>query len=445
MADFTCAFCLFCGTIAAMKQGMLLKIVGVLLPAVGVVFGNECNTPAEPNDANGLVGLSSYLLYADLHNAELAAGYENWQAAVEQVPQAKTLPNPKLTYQLETQRNPHGQTFGIMQTLPWFGTIEARTEAASLMGQAAQKRYEAQRLKLFSQIKQSYYEYEYLGQQIEIARQNLEWLKYFERVTRAKYATSQIFHPDHLRAEIETANAEYEVLSLERSVEPLVAKLNALLNRPAKAALPVPAKGEFKEIPLHPDQIIAAVLKNNPDIQATQYDLAAAGSQVELAKKKFYPEIDIGVDALYQSEATMGPGAEPVYAKIGITLPIWASSYSAGQRQARANLRQIHNQKTQLQNDLAAQAQKTLYDIQIVAEKGKLYKQVLIPRSQEMLKAYESLYRSGGSDFLNLIDAQRTLLKSQLEYQKAISEYGQKIAELEMLAGTSLTAAYEQP
>ena len=55
-----------------------------------------------------------------------------------------------------------------------------------------------------------------------------------------------------------------------------------------------------------------------------------------------------------------------------------------------------------------------------------------------MLRAYESLYRSGGSDFLNLIDAQRTLLKSQLEYQKVTAEYGQKIAEIEALVGVSL-------
>ena len=359
-----------------MKQGIL--IVSVILLARGVVFGDGCKALSEPNDGNSLADLSSCLRYAEMHNAALAANYDQWQMAREQIPQAKALPDPKLTYELETQRTPHGQTFGIMQTLPWFGTIKAKTDTASSMGQAAGKRYESQRLKLTSQIKQSYYEYRFLTEQIEIARQNLEWVKYFEKITRAKYATSQITHPDHLRSQIETANAEYELESLKRSTDALIARLNSFLNRPSKAALPLPPKEEFKEIALNQEQIIAALLKNNPDIQANQYDMAAANSQVELSKKKFYPEIDVGIDALYQSEATMGPGAQPLFAKVGITLPIWADSYSAGERQSRANLRQIYNQKTQLQNDLVAQAQEALYDIQTIAQKAKLYKEVLI-------------------------------------------------------------------
>jgi outer membrane protein, heavy metal efflux system len=393
---------------------------------------------ADQSEPNSLLTLKDYVEYGSNHNAALAASYDEWQAAREQIPQAKVLPDPKLTYQLETQRTPHGQTFGIEQTFPWFGTIKARTNTASSMEQASRKRYESQRLKLTSQIKQSYYEYRYLTEQMEIARQNLEWVKYFEKITRAKYATSKITHPDHIRSQIETANTEYELESLKRSADALVAKLNSLLNRPAKAILPPPVKEEFKEIVIDQDKIVAVLLANNPDIQATGFDLVAANSQVELAKKKFYPEIEVGIDALYQSEATMGPGAQPLFARVGITMPLWADSYSAGERQARANVRQAYNQKTQLQNDLVAQAQEVLYDIQILAKKAKLYKQVLIPRSQEMLRAYESLYRSGESDFLNLIDAQRTLLKSQLEYQKATAEYGKKIAQLEALIGTSL-------
>ena len=181
--------------------------------------------------------------------------------------------------------------------------------------------------------------------------------------------------------------------------------------------------------------IIAAVLRNNPDLQAAQFELAAGENQIELAKKRFYPEFDFGIDALYQSEATMGPGEQPLFAKIGLTLPIWTSSYSAGERQARANLRQINNQKTQLANQLVANAEALIYEIEITAKKARLYKNILIPRSQEMLGSYDALYRSGGSDFLNLLDAQRTLLKAQLDSEKAITEYDQKVAELEALVG----------
>ena len=409
---------------------ILVAFISFMVSSIG--YGAE---QAEPNDIRTL---DDYFSYATEHNAELAASFEQWRSAAEQIPQAQALPDPKLTYQLETIRNPHGQTFGIMQGFPWFGVIQARTDAASAGEQAARKRYEAQQVKLFSEIKKSYYEYGYLGQQIEIAKQNLELLKHFEEVSRMKYATSQATHPDHIRAEIEIANSDYEVQSLERSMGPIVAKLNSLLNRPSMAVLPIPAKLEFNEIAIDPNKIAAALIQNNPEIQAVRFDMAAARSEIELARKKFYPEIEVGIDALYDSEATMGPGEDPLYAKIGITLPIWTSSYSAGERQAKANLRQINSQKAQLENDLMAEVSQTIYELQNSAKRARLYKNVLIPRAQEMLASYDASYREGSVDFLTLIDAQRTLLKSQLEYQKAVVEYNQSIAQIEGIIGRFL-------
>ena len=42
--------------------------------------------------------LSDYLRVAALNNAGLKAAFEKWKMAVEQVPQAQSLPDPKFTY-----------------------------------------------------------------------------------------------------------------------------------------------------------------------------------------------------------------------------------------------------------------------------------------------------------------------------------------------------------
>ena len=132
-------------------------------------------------------GLSDYLAYAALNNAGLKAAFERWKAAVEQVPQAESLPDPKFTYgyfieEVETRVGPQRQKFGIMQVFPWFGEIEARTDVASAKAKAARKGYEAIKLKLFFGVKDAFYEYAYLARAIEIARDNLELLKHFEEV-----------------------------------------------------------------------------------------------------------------------------------------------------------------------------------------------------------------------------------------------------------------------
>ncbi len=46
-------------------------------------------------------------------------------------------------------------------------------------------------------------------------------------------------------------------------------------------------------------------------------------------------------------------------------------------------------------------------------------------------------------DFLSLIDAQRMLLKYELDYERAVTNNQQKLAELEMLVGTELPSIVE--
>jgi hypothetical protein len=110
-----------------MKQGILSKIISILLCACGVGFCDG-RAMAEPNEVNTMTNLPSYLRYAELHSAALKASLED---------------------------QPHGQTFGISQMLPWFGTSEAATGMASAEKKAAQHRYQSQRLGLlFTSTKQ---------------------------------------------------------------------------------------------------------------------------------------------------------------------------------------------------------------------------------------------------------------------------------------------------
>ncbi|MFB0551935.1 MAG: TolC family protein, partial [Phycisphaerae bacterium] len=155
--------------------------------AIVLVFTQCAEASQQPSDSNDLQRLADYLRYASLNNAELKAKFEEWKAALEQIPQAKTLDDPKFTYsyfieEVETRVGPQRQKFGIMQVFPWFGKIEARTDIAAAKAKAAQQRYETTKLKLFQQVKVAFYEFAYLATAIDIAKQNLELLQHFEEV-----------------------------------------------------------------------------------------------------------------------------------------------------------------------------------------------------------------------------------------------------------------------
>ncbi len=84
--------------------------------------------------------------------------------------------------EVETRVGPQRNKFGIMQTFPWFGKIEARGDVATAKAKAARQRYEANKLKLFWQVKDAFYEFTYLATAVDTAKENLELLQHFEEI-----------------------------------------------------------------------------------------------------------------------------------------------------------------------------------------------------------------------------------------------------------------------
>ena len=426
-----------------MKGQFFLTILVVVLTFIPPIRGSQ-----QSGDPNNLQILPDYLRYAALNNAGLKAAFEQWKAAIEQVPQAGALPDPRFTYgrfieEVETRVGPQRNKLGITQVFPWFGKIEARTQAAGATAKAARKRYEARKLKLFFEVKDTFHEYVYLAKAIEIARKNLELIEDYEQVALTKYVGAAAGHPDIVRAQVELAKLEDQLRTLEGLREPIVARLNAVLNRKGSELLPWPKKEEHRIVEVDRRQMKEILQSRNPELRALDFELESAKSRVELAKKKFYPDIGVGVDWIQTDGARMAgtrdSGKDPVVLMFSMNLPIWRDSYKAAEIQAKANVRKTRQQKTETENTLIARVERVLYDFEDSERKRRLYGDILVPKAQELVSASESAYQGGTIDFLSLIDAQRTLLKFELLYERAATNNQQKLAELEMLIGDELS------
>jgi outer membrane protein TolC len=414
----------------------------ILLVSTSPVMASQQST-----DTNDLQVLPDYLRFASLNNAELKAKFEQWKAALEQVPQAKALDDPKFTYsyfieEVETRVGPQRNKLGIMQVFPWFGKIEARTDVAAAKAKAARQKYEANKLKLFWQVKDAFYEFTYLATAIDTAKDNLELLQHFEEVALTKYRAATATHPDMIRAQVELAKLEDVLKSLEQLREPIVARLNSVLNRPAGAKLAWPRKEPTREVQLNRQYIIESLIRNNPQLAELNWEVEAAKATVELAQKNFYPDIGVGVDWIQTGGASSGgvrhSGKDPVVLMFSMNIPLWQNSYKAAERQAKSNVIKTQQQKIDTENKTIAQAIQVLYDVEDSQRKIHLYGDVLVSKAQELVEASESAYRAGTIDFLSLIDAQRMLLRYTLDHERAITNNQQKIAELEMLIGKEL-------
>ncbi|MGD0596149.1 MAG: TolC family protein [Sedimentisphaerales bacterium] len=416
-----------------MRTGILtisLATVVIIVSPYACAFG-------EPNETDRFLTLRNYLEYAEAHNAGLKSSYQQLQMASEQVPQAKSLPDPQVTYNYWTKQSDlqMKQTVGVMQTLPWFGKIDARTQAATKETSAAQQKYQAARLALFKEIKEGFYEFAYLARATDTAMENLELFKHFEEVARTRHMTTATGHPDVIRAQVEIARMEDVLRGLGQLREPTVSRLRTALTLPADTNLPWPKTEEFNAVELDYERLVSILRQKNPELASLNYEAMAVGSKITLAEKNFYPDIGVGIN--WEDMDSRG-GRDGVSLVFSMNLPLWRDSYSAGERQAQAQKASIEQQKIETENVLLTKAAQSLYEYRDSVRKIRLYRNTLIPKGRELLQASEAAYREGTIDFLSLIDAQRMLLDYHLSLQRAIADNQQKLAELEMLAGTEL-------
>ena len=405
------------------------------------------NTPSLPK-LNEQSKLSDYLTYAALNNPGLEAAFNRWKAALERVPQVRSLPDPRFNYryfveQVETRVGAQKQAFGIAQMFPWFGKLKLRGDAATDAAHAAGQRYETAKLKLFFRVKDTYYEYYYLARAIAIVEENIQLVKNFESVARTRYKAAVGKHPAVIRAQVELGKLEDRLKTLQDLRGPIVAKLNAALNRPAEASLLWPKQIEEESVSFTDQQLLGWMANSNPELRALEFEIAKSRTKIDLAKKDYYPDITFGMDFIDTADATgaMSPsdsGKDPVIAMFSVNIPIWREKLEAGVREARHRYTSTLRDKTQKLNTLNAQLKLALYRFRDGERKIDLYRDTLLPKAVESVKASEASFRAGGNTFLDLIDAQRVMLAFELAYERALSNRAQKLAELEMLVGKQI-------
>jgi len=395
-------------------------------------------------------GLSDYLAYAALNNPGLEAAFNRWKAALEQVPQVKALPDPKFTYlyyikEVETRVGPQRQGIGIAQVFPWFGKLSLRGDVATKAANAARKRYDAAKLKLFFEVKDAYYEYYYLSKSVAVTQENVSLVKHLESVARSRYKAAVGTHPDVIRAQVEIVKLEDRYQALLELRQPIVARLNAALNRPAEADIPWPSKISVQYVNIEDKDLLVELMAENPELKALDFEIDRNKHTIELAKKNYYPDFNLGLNFIDTDSSPAGnpsdEGKDPVIAMISINLPLWREKYDAGVRQARARYYAARQDRAEKTNSLSSELKLASYHFRDAERKIDLYGDALLPKARESLKVTESGYLATIASFTDLIDAQRIFLEFALAYERALADQAQSLAKLEMLVGREIPRA----
>ncbi len=393
--------------------------------------------------------LSDYLAYAALHNPDLKAAFNRWKAALEKIPQVSSLPDPRFTYayfirKVETRVGPQRQKFALSQTFPWFGKLALRGDAAFQAANAEREKYEAKKLRLFYEVKNTYYEYYYLARAIDLTKENIKLLQYIEEIARTRYATGIGSFSNITKTQMELGKLRDRLEALKDLRDPVVSKLNAALNRPPKAQLPWPHEAPTDSLTLSEDKLTQWLKKQNPELKLKNFLASKEKIRIALAKKNYFPDITLGVQWIETDKAlksnTKDSGKDPVIAMFSLNLPIWRGKYEAARREAEAKLLAVQRERKQKENSLIADLRMALYKYRDAERKIHLYKDVLLPKADQTLRSNLQAFETGTGSFLDLLDTQRTLLEFQLLYERAIADRAQGLSRIEAIVGKDLNA-----
>ncbi|MCP4589996.1 MAG: TolC family protein [bacterium] len=467
---------------ASVRQA--IRANGDRIPSATVRLDAPLDQPELPV-LDGDATLMDYLTYAAFNNPGIEAAFNRWKAAVERVPQVRALPDPRFTYrnyiqEVETRVGPMQQAFGLSQTFPWLGKLGLRGDVAAEAARAARQQYEDEKLRLFFEVKDAYYEYYYIGRAIGVVQENLDLVEYLESVARARYKTAAAGHPDVIRAQVELGRLEDRLNSLRDLLVPEAARLNAALNRPTDTQIPLPKALLDERMAADTATILHWLAESSPQLKALDHEIERARHLVALAKKDYFPDLTFGVDytdigtpsrpgaqglanpAALRSLSRLGSGTGDlldVYSigrsfspgdraddaskdvwmvSLSVNLPIWYSKLSAGEREARARYLAALSARCAKENTLISTVQRTLYEHRDAERKISLYRDTLIPKAQESIRSTETSFRAGSASFLDLVDAERSLLDFKLSYERALANRAQRLAALERLVGRSI-------
>lgn len=406
---------------------------------------NTTNPPPalRPTDLGEDPTLDDYLAYAELNNAGLEAARQRWIAAKEGAARADTPPDPMLSYSpmFSTRGSAQEHQFMVSQTLPWFGTLGLRAQAAERAAESARMEFESARLALHYRVRSAYYELYYLARSIELTRETLSILEQVEAAARSRLRAGTGEHADVVRAQVEIAREEDRLRELEQMREPLASRLNAALNRPVDMTVILPHEIPHDRYDGDIGAIVSILEETNPDLAARRERVEAERARTDEARRAFFPDVTLGVGyAIRSGSNRMGMEMEDaVMAMIGVSIPLWRESYQAGVRQRIATRLAAANAERETRYSLSSDAQAALFAHTDADRRARLYETTLIPKATEALEASLGALRAGRAGLTDVLDAQRTLIEFGVSMERAKVDRAAALAELEMLVGKRLT------
>jgi multidrug efflux system outer membrane protein len=309
--------------------------------------------------------------------------------------------------------------FGVAWELDVWGRLRRSSEAARARYLATQEAQRGVVTTLIADVTDAYFALRTLDQQLAIAGGTRDVAVNGLRLTELRRDRGVATRLDVRQAEQLLYTATGQIASVQREIAQTEDALNLLLGR---APGDVPRGGgpvqTLEAPPLVPAGLPSSLLERRPDIRQAEQMLVAANAQIGVAKTDFFPRIGLtgvlGVESRDLAELLTAP-ARTWSVAAAAAAPI----FNAGR--TRANVRLSES----VERELLVNYRRTIYQaLREVSDALAGYHKTgeqreqqerLVAALRDAVRLSTDRYQGGLDSYLQVLDAQRSLFRSELD------------------------------
>ena len=272
-----------------------------------------------------------------------------------------------------------------------------------------------------SEVASTYFDAVALRQRLAIARENLAAATQVLKLVQIQMAQGAATALDLAQQRTAVATFEAQIPTLEQQLEADQSSLAILLGRAPGNTTVAMSKLDALTLPAIAAGQPADLLGRRPDIAAAEADLKAANADIGVARAAFYPSLTLSASAAISGLATSGASTAASLAA-GLVAPI----FEGGQLEGQLDLTKARKQElvaTYRQTVLTSfkEVEDALSTVETSAARVKSL-QTAADQAREAFRLAQLSYGAGATDFLTVLDAQRTLLDNEDSLVQAQSD-----------------------
>ena len=343
--------------------------------------------------------------------------------------------NGSLTHTPEG-RDPTGlavATLDLSWELDFFGRISRATEAQRALLLASEEARRAVAMALVSDVAQAYIDLRGLDQRLAIAQRTLTSRRENVDYAKTRFEGHVADEVDMRQAEAELHRMEALSFTLEKQIAQKENELAFLLGHNPEAILRDRSASEMPIPAQVPAGLPAQLLERRPDVRRAEMELWSATAGIGEAKAMLYPQF--ALTASYGLASTdLGSFIDPASQTWRLFANLLQPIFNAGKNQARIDVRESQArqsvytyEKTLLQ--AMREVEDSLVGLRKAGEERGAQKQRVVA-DQRVLELSELRYKGGVADYLEVLDAQRSLFNAEIDEVGSLTEHNKSYVRL---------------